>query len=169
MRVVPRLHVPRTAGYSRAFSVSCWYSAGLVVVTEQFVGSGLRMGEQRKPLPLQLCPSGGYACPAAFTKTITKERSASQIDQPSPTDSITITMNAAPARSRGPIPCADRRESSNSAILSNPASARVIPSILRSFQVLKSSFMGLVKFRSIGLIVARVMRLRLHGTIARLR
>jgi hypothetical protein len=29
--------------------------------------------------------------------------------------------------------------------------------------------MGLVKFRSIGLIVARVMRLRLHGTIARLR
>ena len=30
------------------------------------------------------------------------------MDQPSPMDSITITMNAAPARSCGPIPFADR-------------------------------------------------------------
>jgi hypothetical protein len=35
------------------------------------------------------------------------------MDQPSPRDSITITMNAAPAPSFGPIPCVVRLGSSN--------------------------------------------------------
>jgi len=36
------------------------------------------------------------------------------MDQPSPRDSITTAINAAPATSRGPIPCvADRLRSSN--------------------------------------------------------
>jgi hypothetical protein len=51
--------------------------------------------------------------PADFSTAATNESSAAQMDQPSPRDSITITINAAPAPRRGPIPCADRWGSSN--------------------------------------------------------
>lgn len=50
---------------------------------------------------------------ADFSAAEANERIAAQMDQPSPRDSIAITINAAAVPNRGPIPCAHRWRSFN--------------------------------------------------------
>ena len=76
--------------------------------------------------------------PADFSTAATNESSAAQMDQPSPRDSITITINAAPAPRRGPIPCADRWGASNiQSIQYRVLAHRIMRSVLSIYNLLK--------------------------------
>ncbi len=96
----------------------CWVDATLhkVPCWQAEFRLACRMGWRRGicPLPAAAVPfPETWVYPADFSTATANERSAAQMDQPSPRDSITITKNAAPAASCGPIPCAGRWGSSN--------------------------------------------------------